>query len=39
MAGYGKTGAVVAVAASLAAGAAFAQAIQRQDVLGNWTCG
>lgn len=37
MAGYGRLGAAVLLSACLAAGAANAQALQRGEVLGNWT--
>jgi len=37
MAGYRRLGVVVLLSASMAAGAANAQALQRTEVLGNWT--
>lgn len=37
MAGDGKLGAATVLVACLAAGAAHAQAVQRSEVLGNWT--
>ncbi|MDQ8027537.1 MAG: hypothetical protein REJ23_02335 [Brevundimonas sp.] len=37
MAGYGRLGATAALAVCLVAGAAHAQALQRPEVLGNWT--
>lgn len=37
MAGYRRRGVVVLLSASMAAGAANAQALQRTEVLGNWT--
>lgn len=37
MAGYGKAGVAAALAVCLTAGPASAQALQRNEVLGNWT--